>query len=94
MKCLLERVLRRLLVTRPRAVVEKSFQRITSSTQLQTLRDGLRLFLLHFLQRKRRRRRVQDDDDDDDVVVDDVANDDELRQRLKLAEKLLASAAS
>jgi len=92
MKCLLERVLRRLLVTRPRAVVEKSFQRITSSTQLQTLRDGLRLFLLHFLQRKRRSRRVQDDDDDD--VVDDVANDDELRQRLKLAEKLLASAAS
>jgi len=86
MKCLLERVLRQLIIGRPRDVVEKSLQCIAGSAQLQPLRDGLRLFLLHFLQRKSRR----SDDDDDDAV----ANDDEIRQRLKLAENLLVSAAT
>jgi len=84
MKCLLERVLRRLIIGRPRDVVEKSLQCTAGSAQLQPLRDGLRLFLLHFLQRKSRR------SDDDDAV----ANDDEIRQRLKLAENLLVSAAT
>jgi len=85
MKCLLERVLRQLIIGRPRDVVEKSLQCIAGSAQLQPLRDGLRLFLLHFLQCKSRR-----SDDDDDAV----ANDDEIRQRLKLAENLLVSAAT
>ena len=81
MKCLLERVLRRLIANHPRAVIEKCFQRITSSAHLQLLREGLRLFLLHFLKRK-----SQNDDY--------VADDDEFRQRLKLAEILLVSAPS
>ena len=82
MKCLLERVLRRLIGNHPRVVVEKSFQRIASTVQLQLLRDGLRLFMLHFLKQKSRH------------SDDDVADDDEFRQRLKLAENLLVSAAS
>jgi len=82
MKVLFERVLRRLIVDRPRDVTEKCLRCIAGSTQLQLLRDGLRLFLLHFLRRKSRC---------DDT---DVANDDEVRQRLKLAENLLTSAAS
>jgi len=82
MKCLLERVLRRLISNRSQNIVEKTFQRIASSAHLQLLRDGLRLFLLHFLKRKSQ------------PNVDDVANDDEFRQRLKLAENILMSAAS
>ena len=82
MKCLLERVLRRLITSHPQAVVEKSFQRIASPAHLQLLRDGLRLFLLHFLRRKSR--------NSDDAI----ANNDEFRQRLKLVEKLLVSRAS
>ena len=82
MKCLVERVLRRLITNHPRGVVEKCFQRIAGSTNLQLLLDGLRLFLLHFLKRKS----PQSDAD--------VINDDEFRQRLKLAENLLVSAAS
>jgi len=82
MKSVLERVLRRLIASRPQTVVEKSFQRVAGSPHLQLLRDGLRLFLLHFLRRKSRH------------SDGDVANDDEFRQRLKLVENLLVSAAS
>jgi len=82
MKLLLERVLRQLLTNHPRAVVEKVFLRLAGSEHLQLLRDGLKLFLLHFIRRKSRQSDA------------DVANDDEFIQRLKLAEGVLVSSAS
>ena len=82
MKCLLEHVLRRLIVDHPRDVVEKSFRSIAGSARLQLLRDGLRLFLLHFIH------------PNSSHSDNDVANDDDVPQRLKLAENLLASATS
>jgi nucleolar MIF4G domain-containing protein 1 len=78
MKRLLERVLRGLLLDHPQSVTDKVFRRIAVGPHLELLRDGLRLFLLHFLKHSKGEK--------------DEGARAELEQRLKVAEQaMLAS---
>ena len=48
----MKRVLGRLLVEHPGNTVRATFERIAPLVKLRTLREGLRLFMRHFLLRK------------------------------------------
>jgi len=77
----MKRVLWRLLVEHPENIVRATFERISPLVKLRTLREGLRLFMQHFLLRRPPK-----------VPGGSTGGSESLAERIKIAEHALASA--
>lgn len=76
----MKRVLGRLLVEHPENTVRVIFERIAPLVKLRTLREGLRLFMRHFLLRKPPK-----------VTGGSTGVGESLAERIKIAEDALTS---